>query len=94
MKKLLCALGATMTLTTAMAWPDKAVNVVVPFPPGGSTDTIARTLANAIHRSYLLLTPRCQQLLRWLAPFAGGFDAEAVTALGSYCHVSAQEDAA
>ncbi|HHW86424.1 MAG TPA: helix-turn-helix domain-containing protein [Chloroflexi bacterium] len=41
-----------------------------------------RTLANAIHRSYLLLTPPCQRLLRWLAPFAGGFDAEAVTTLG------------
>lgn len=41
-----------------------------------------RTLANAIHRSYLLLTPHHQRLLRWLAPFAGGFDAEAVIALG------------
>jgi predicted ATPase/DNA-binding XRE family transcriptional regulator len=41
-----------------------------------------RTLANAIHRSYLLLTPHHQRLLRWLAPFTGGFDAEAVTALG------------
>jgi predicted ATPase/DNA-binding XRE family transcriptional regulator len=41
-----------------------------------------RTLANAIHRSYLLLTPHPQRLLRWLAPFAGGFDVDAVTALG------------
>lgn len=41
-----------------------------------------RTLANAIHRSYLLLTPHHQRLLRWLAPFAGGFDAEALTSLG------------
>lgn len=41
-----------------------------------------RTLALAIHRSYLLLTPRQQQLLRGLAPFAGGFDADAVTFLG------------
>ena len=40
------------------------------------------TLANAIHRSYLLLTPRQQKLLRWLAPFAGGFDADAVGLLG------------
>jgi tripartite-type tricarboxylate transporter receptor subunit TctC len=44
MKKLLCALGASMAMTSAMAWPDKTVTIVVPFPPGGSTDLIARTL--------------------------------------------------
>jgi len=41
-----------------------------------------RTLANAIHRSYLLLTPPHQRLLRWLAPFAGGFDVESIASLG------------
>lgn len=46
MKKTLIsfALAAMATLAGA-AYPDKPVTIVVPFPPGGSTDTIARVLA-------------------------------------------------
>ena len=52
MKQLLCALGATLTLSTALAWPDKPVTLVVPFPPGGSTDQIARTLQPKLQEKF------------------------------------------
>ncbi|WP_137919118.1 tripartite tricarboxylate transporter substrate binding protein [Hydrogenophaga sp. 2FB] len=52
MKKLMFALGASMTLTAAMAWPDKPVTIVVPFPPGGSTDLIARTLQPKLQEKF------------------------------------------
>ena len=50
MKKLLIALGATLALAAQAAgsFPEKAVTVIVPFPPGGSTDTVARAVAQSM----------------------------------------------
>ncbi len=48
MKKALATLALGLAVSTgalAQAWPAKPVNFLVPFPPGGSTDMIARTVA-------------------------------------------------
>ena len=44
---LLAAAGAAVAQP---AWPDKPITLIVPFPPGGVADTVARPVAEALSR--------------------------------------------
>lgn len=43
----LCLAGAA-SLSFAQGWPSKTVTIVVPFPAGGTTDVLARAIANKL----------------------------------------------
>ena len=54
MNKLLTILlfaFAAVSGVHAQAWPNKPVTLVVPFPPGGSTDAIARAIGPSLNKT-------------------------------------------
>src|SRR5687768_14159939 len=50
MKKLIWAMMLTfaVALSAYAAYPDRVVTIVVPFPPGGSTDMLARVIGEKL----------------------------------------------
>jgi tripartite-type tricarboxylate transporter receptor subunit TctC len=58
-RRLLACAGLLAVLTSAPAtaqpvasYPSKAIKLIVPFPPGGSTDILARTLGQKLHDAW------------------------------------------
>ena len=53
---LVCSLAFAAAVPAAQSqttkWPDKAVRVIVPFPPGGTTDVVARTFVPKLAEEY------------------------------------------
>ena len=45
------ALGFAASLAAAQSWPAKPITLVVPFPPGGSSDALARAITTPLSQS-------------------------------------------
>jgi tripartite-type tricarboxylate transporter receptor subunit TctC len=67
-RRQLIALGATALSSPAFAqaWPTKPIKIIVPFPPGQSTDILARVMADHLTKAL------GQQVVAENRPGAGG----------------------
>jgi tripartite-type tricarboxylate transporter receptor subunit TctC len=45
-------LAALVSVSAAAAWPEKSIRIVVPYPPGGTTDILTRLVAQKLSDSF------------------------------------------
>ena len=50
LRALLTGLTLALATSTAAAWPTKPVTFIVPYPPGGGTDVVARIVQDALSK--------------------------------------------
>jgi tripartite-type tricarboxylate transporter receptor subunit TctC len=51
-RRLVLATLASPMVARAQTWPDRPVRIVSPYPPGGSTDALARLVAEGLRRRF------------------------------------------
>src|SRR5450631_2429754 len=56
LKQLLCLLAAIACIVSgtvhAQNWPSQPIRIIVPFPPGGTTDQVARLLQPYLQQAF------------------------------------------
>jgi tripartite-type tricarboxylate transporter receptor subunit TctC len=50
LRAILAGLAFTLAISPAWAWPTKPITFIVPYPPGGGTDVVARIVQDALSK--------------------------------------------
>ena len=58
LQRMLCALAlvscgfGAANIAVAQSYPNKSIRIIVPYPPGGATDVMARLIAQKLSESW------------------------------------------